>query len=100
MQLHVASYRLQQSKSKFRVQPVRVACQQNPASHSLQGRMLHDAFQQPPTQSTATMGVQHENVAEVRDGGEIADHPGKPNLAARTIINPKAQGMLDATRYR
>ena len=32
---------------------------------------------------------------DISDRGEIADHPGKAHLRAATIINAKAQRMLD-----
>ena len=45
------------------------------------------------------MRLQHEYIAEIGDCGEIADHPGKADLHAATIINAKAQRMLDRSRH-
>src|ERR1700757_38900 len=45
------------------------------------------------------MRFQHEHIAEICDRRKIADHPRKANLSAATIINPKAQRMLDGPRH-
>ena len=45
------------------------------------------------------MRFQHEHVAQARYRSEITHHPGKAHLRPATIINPKAQGMLDGARY-
>jgi len=45
------------------------------------------------------MRFQHENVAEIRDGGVITDDSRKSCLSAATIINAKAQGVLDRSRH-
>ena len=40
------------------------------------------------------MRFEHKHVAQISDGSEIADHPGKAHLRAATIINAKAQRVL------
>ncbi len=45
------------------------------------------------------MRLQNKNIAQIGHGREIADHAGKANLLAATIINSKAQGMLDGSRH-
>ena len=41
------------------------------------------------------MRFQHEHIAKIGDGREIADDTGKADLLSRLMINPEAQGMLD-----
>ena len=48
----------------------------------------------------AAMRFEHKHIANIGDRGEIADHPGKAHLCAVTIINAKAQRMLDRPRPR
>lgn len=76
-----------------------VAGQQNPPPQTLQRGMLHDAFHQPLTQPASTMRLENKNVAEIRDRGKVADHAGKADLCTATIINAKAQRMLDGSRH-
>src|SRR6266851_3058957 len=78
-------------EAKLRVEAVRITSQQRPAAQALQLRMLHDALHEPLTQSATTMRLEHEYVPEVRVGGAIADHTGKANLRAFSIINAKAE---------
>jgi hypothetical protein len=40
-----------------------------------------------------------EYVSQISHGSKIADHSGKPDLRARTIINAKAHRMLDGSRH-
>src|SRR5216684_6954637 len=61
--------------------------------------MLNDALHQPLAETTPAMRFQHENVAEIPDGGVIADDSRKSCLSAATIINAKAQRVLDRTRH-
>ena len=45
------------------------------------------------------MRFQDKDVADIRNRRKIADHPGKGDLRAATIINAKAQGMLDGSLH-
>ena len=43
------------------------------------------------------MGFQYEHIADIRHRGKIADDPGKADLRTATIIDAKAQGVLDGS---
>ena len=45
------------------------------------------------------MRFEDKYITQIRDCGEIADDPGKADLRATTIINAKAQRMLDRSRH-
>lgn len=45
------------------------------------------------------MRFQNKYIAEIRDGGEIANHSREANLRATLIINAKAQRMLDRSLH-
>src|ERR1700676_5230368 len=57
--------------------------------------MPHDAFHQPLAQAASSMRFKNEHIAQVCDRGEIADHACEADLYAATIINAKAQRMLN-----
>src|SRR5208282_1706862 len=59
--------------------------------------MLRDAFHHPLTQPAPAMRFQYEHISEIRHRGKVADDPGKADLRTATIINAKAQGMLDGS---
>src|SRR6202023_3392376 len=97
MKFHVPLRRLHRCEAKLRVEAVRITSQQGPAAQALQLRMLHDALHEPLTQSATTMRLEHEYVPQVRVGGAIADHTGEANLRVFSIINAKAERMLDGS---
>src|ERR1700733_1390358 len=68
---------------------------QNPAPQSLENRMRHDTLHQPLTQAASAVRFQHEHIAQISDGSEIADHAGKSNLRAVSIINSKTERVLN-----
>jgi len=45
------------------------------------------------------MRLQNKYIAEIRNRGKIADHPRKAHLRTATIINAKAQTVLDGSRH-
>jgi hypothetical protein len=45
------------------------------------------------------MHIEHKYVPDIGNRCKIADHPRKADLRASTIINAKAQGMLDRSRH-
>jgi hypothetical protein len=61
--------------------------------------MLRYALHQQLPQPLPAMRFQHEYIGNISIGGKIADHSGKANLRAATIINTKAQRMLDRPRH-
>jgi len=57
--------------------------------------MLHDALHHPLAQPVSAMRFEHEYIAEISDGCEIADDASKADLPCSSMINAEAQRMLD-----
>src|SRR5580700_207550 len=76
-----------------------VAGQKDPAPQILKSGMLHDTFHQPLAQSKPAMPFEHEDIAQISHGCEVADHAGKTYLRATAIINAEAQRVLNGARY-
>ncbi len=74
----------------MRIKSVRIAGCQNPAPQVLQRGMLHDAFHQPLAETATAMPFEHEDIADIRDRREVADHAGEANLRAASIVNAEA----------
>src|SRR6516162_9574201 len=103
MPLHVTLRHLHRSKAKLGVQSMRIARYQDPPSQALEPGMVDDRLHHPCTQATPPIRIQHEHIAKIGEGREIADHPREPNLGCPTsgltcrrwelgstfIINPK-----------
>ncbi len=74
---------------------MRVASGQNPAPQILQRRMLGNALHQPLAEPASAVRFQHEHIADIRDGSEVADHAGETDLRALPIINAETKRVLD-----
>src|SRR5579863_7628555 len=61
--------------------------------------MVHDALHHPLAQPASAMRRPHEHIAEIRDRGEVADHPREAYLRTTPIINAEAQGMLNGSGH-
>src|SRR5271156_3826314 len=57
--------------------------------------MLGNALHQPLAQAASAVRLQHEYVADVCDGREIADHAGEADLRTLPIINAETERVLD-----
>lgn len=90
MQFHVRLGRFQRRKTELRIKSVRIPRQQDPAAQPLQRRMLHDALHHPLAKPMSAMRFEDKDIAEVRNGREIADDAGKAYLLSRFMINPEA----------
>lgn len=77
---------------------MRIAGGQNPASQILQRGMPRNALHQPLAQPAAAMALEYKHIADLRDGGKIADHSGEANLCARPVVNAETECMLNRPR--
>ena len=97
VKFHKSFRKLNRSKTNLRVEPVRIACSQNPAPQILQFGMLHKALHQPLANTVSAIGFEHKYVADIGDRGEIADHTGEADLRAISIINAETERMLGSS---
>lgn len=95
MAFHKSFRRFYRRKTNLRIKFVRIAGSQNPAPQVLQRWMPENALHQPLPQPAAAMRLKYENISYIRDGGEVADYPGKSNLLAIPLVNPKTKSVLD-----
>src|ERR1700722_161679 len=95
MAFHKSFRRFYRRKTNLRIKGVCIAGGQNPAPQVLQRRMPEDALHQPLPQPAAAMRLEHENISDIRDSGEVADYAGKSNLLTVPLINPKTESVLD-----
>src|SRR5260370_6572147 len=77
VKFHVPFRKLNWGKSNLRIEPMRIARGQEPTPQILQRGMLSNALHQPLAQPAAAMRFQHKYVADIRNRGEITDHPGE-----------------------
>lgn len=81
------------------IQSVRIAGEQNPAPQALQVGMRHYGFHQPFRKSMAAVCFEHVYVAEIGNGGEIGNDPGKPDLFI-LMVHPKAKRVFNCPFHR
>src|SRR5690349_21758916 len=94
MDLHPALWGLERREPELRVQSMRVLRGQHPAPQSLQIRMAYDALHQPPGKSPPAVGGQNEDIAQISEGREVRDNPGKTDQLL-AVINTERNGILN-----
>src|ERR1700719_2258865 len=67
---------------------------EEPAAQALQSGMGEDALDQPPAEPLAALGGHDEDIGEIGECRVVADHPGKPDLAA-VAIEAESERVLD-----
>src|SRR5215510_13296558 len=87
------------AEAELLIESVGVAGEERPASQPLQLGMRHDGGHQALPHSMTASRLESEDVTDVGEGGTVADHAGKADLAG-ALEGAEAQRVLDGAGHR
>src|SRR5499427_39282 len=87
------------AEAELSIESLGVAGEERPASQPLQLGMRHDGGHEALPHPVAASRLESEDIANVGEGGAVADHSGEADLAA-ALEGAEAERVLDGTGHR